>query len=232
MTAKARAKYAVAIILEAIQDNLRPALVDLIDNHCQGVEDAYVLYEGDTPEDGDISQPALDWWHGFYAAQDEALSGDVEKIVGKALLSKWVRSNDETSVLVDAILAEPVEDTARALAVCGVTQDDITALAGTEDAPASEPAKPPRRRAPSISEPTPVTEAAKRLLEALADHVKDQDVAEALEVSRSQAINYRRGTTLFAPDALQLKKLDTLVTEANRKLTGAIVSLKSAVELE
>ena len=79
MTAKARAKYAVAIILEAIQDNLRPALVDLIDNHCQGVEDAYVLYEGDTPEDGDISQPALDWWHGFYAAQDEALSGDVEK---------------------------------------------------------------------------------------------------------------------------------------------------------
>ena len=241
MNAKARAKYAVAVILEAIQDNVRKPLTDLIDAHVQIVEDEYVLFEGEAPPD-DTSAEGTEWWLGLYAAQDRSLSGDVERMVGLAALMKWVRGNDDTGSLVELILAKPIEDTARALSACGITPEDVTALAATGPAPApvadegvapTEAAAPTRtrRRSPSISGPTPVTEAAKVLLETLAEHVKDADVAEALEVSRSQVVNYRRGTTLFAPDALQIKKLETLVKTAVARLEGAFGALRSAVEI-
>lgn len=257
MKAKARGKYAVSVILEAIQDNLRESLAVLIDAHVQAVEEEYVLMEGDAPADGDTSQPALDWWTGLYEAQDLALAGDTMKMAGDKAVKKWVRSDAETSALVALILAKPVENTTRALSVCGVTPEDISALAGTGAEPeaagaeteggepcnptseasgavatvtgGAAPARAPRRRAPRLEGPTPVTEAAKHLLEVAADHVKDADLAEALGVSRAQVINYRRGSTLFSPDAGQLERLDALIHSAAQRLETAVGALKSAV---
>jgi predicted transcriptional regulator len=259
MPEKARAKAAVVTILDAIKANLRAPLAALIDRHAQAVEDSYVLEEGDSPADGDISPAAIDWWTGLYEAQNVGFAGDAAKLLGAAAVDKWVRSDDPSEALADALLAKPIEDTARTLSVCGITQDDITALAGigtgAEAAPASAneggshvaatqeppataetavggaPATRGRKRAASV-EASPVTAAAQVALEVLADHVKDAEVALALGVSRSQVINYRKGTTLLSPNPDQMRALDVVFAGAISRLANAIGSLKSAISAQ
>ena len=125
--AKKRAKMAVETVLAAIRDNLRAPLVALIDRHVQAIEDGYVLEEGEAPAYGDISPAALDWWTGLYEAQ-EAAAGDAAKMLGTEAFRKWVRSDEPAETLADALIAKPIEDVARTLSVCGVTQEDIEAL--------------------------------------------------------------------------------------------------------
>jgi hypothetical protein len=257
MPEKARAKAAVVTILDAIKANLRAPLAALIDRHAQAVEDSYVLEEGEAPADGDISPAAIDWWTGLYEAQNVGFAGDVAKLLGAAVVDKWVRSGDPSEALADALLAKPIEDTARTLSVCGITQDDITTLAGigtgaeasaneggshvaaTHEPPAvaataseGAPAAPkPRKRAASV-EASPVTAAAQAALEVLADHVKDAEVALALGVSRSQVINYRKGTTLLSPNPDQMRALDVVFAGAIGRLANSIGSLKSAISVQ
>ena len=87
-------------ILAAIKGRLSAPLEALLEAHVQAVEDEYVLMEGDAPEDGDTSQPALDWWLGLYEAQNAGLSGEVASLLGVEAVNKWVRSDGTVAELV------------------------------------------------------------------------------------------------------------------------------------
>jgi hypothetical protein len=90
--------------------------------------------------------------------------------------------------------------------------------------------KQPRRRAPKIEGPTPLTEAAAAALMALKDHsrVKDEAVAAALGVSRASVIGYREGKTLFEPTDAQTDALRELFNEAVLPLDAALKDLEAA----
>lgn len=243
-TQKERAKAAVETILAAIKSLARAPLATLIDKHVQIVEDEFVLMEGDAPDDGDTSDAALEWWALFYEAQIASLAGDATLMVGAEAVSKWVRGSDETTVLVDLILAKPVEDTAHALTACGIAQGDVAELAtlGVEPQPSAEvrtepqpsaEVRAPRRRAPKIDGPNGVTAAAQRALTVLSDHgVKDVEVAAAIGVSRTQVISYRKGATLLAPSPDQMSALTALFASVVDRLGQAIGDLQSAVAIQ
>ena len=235
---KTKAKLAVETILAAIKRRLSAPLKALLEAHVQSVEDEYVLMEGDAPEDGDTSQPALDWWHGFYEAQNATLGGEVASLLGVKGVDAWVRSGATVAELVAALLAKPIEDTARALAAVGITEDDIGSLvtaapaaAGEASGEAKEP-KEPRKRAPKIEGPNGVTTAAQAALVALSDSVTDGQVAEALGVSRPQVINYRKGATLLAPSPDQLGALTALFDTTIDRLGKSIGALRAALEVQ
>ena len=239
---KTKAKLAVETILTAIKGRLSAPLEALLEAHVQAVEDEYVLMEGDAPEDGDTSQPALDWWLGLYEAQNAALSGEVSSLLGVEAVNKWVRSDGTVAELVAALLAKPVEDTARALAMVGITEDDIGSLvtaapatAGEAPTEAKEPkeTKEPRKRAPKVQGgPNGVTTAAQAALVALSDSVTDGQVAEALGVSRPQVINYRKGATLLAPSPDQLGALTALFDTTIDRLAHSISTLRTALAMQ
>jgi len=87
-----------------------------------------------------------------------------------------------------------------------------------------------RKRAPKIDGPTPVTAAAAAALTALIDHsaYKEADVAAALGVSRTQALNYRTGKTLWEPSDAQMGALRELFDAALAKLRLPLGELEGA----
>jgi hypothetical protein len=242
---KTRARLAVETILAAIKDRLRAPLEALLEAHVQAVEDEYVLMEGDGPDDGDTSDSVLEWWRGLYEAQNIGLSGEVAGVLGVEAVDKWVRRGGEVAELVDALLNAPVKDTARALAVVGITEEDIASLVVGTTSPAAPAAaaaaekaetpaapKEPRKRALKIDGPNLVTTAAQAALVALCESVTDAQIADALGVSRPQAINYRKGVTLLAPSADQLGALTALFDTAIDRLATAFGALRTAIKVQ
>ena len=238
-TRKTQQKAAVALVVEAIKDNLRAPLGKRIEDHLVAVEQAYVLMEGDPPQEpGDESDA---WNDGFGDVTYEALSGDVEKIVGANVLKTWIDSGDETSALVELILLHAVEDVGNAFDKLGIAPADIDSLIpATAEATQSVPeqiknaafaaANGKRHRSRPPEGPTALTDAARSCLNALKDHsaVKDADVAAALGVSRASIIGYREGKTLFAPNETQIQALDGLFDAAIKPLTDALNALSAA----
>jgi hypothetical protein len=117
-------RHVVATILEGVKILVRASLIEAADDHLAAVLENYELIEGPQPEDD-----ATAWLKGFNTAVWDGFQGDVEATVGGAALQLRIDRDDTTEDLVDAILARPVEDTARALGALGVTAFDIEALA-------------------------------------------------------------------------------------------------------
>lgn len=248
LSQKDRAKLSADTFLAAIKSNLAAPLTTLIDAHTQAVEDEYVLMEGDAPEDSDVSEEALEWWGGLLEAQRLGLGGDVTNLIGVEAIEKWIRSSEETSALVDLILAKAIVDPANALTACGITQSDIAELAlppETKQPAVDEEMRTPikgaehiqgatksvRHRSPKIAGPNPVTIAAAKAVETIFDFgVTDGDIANALGVSRPHAINYRKGTTLLEPTPDQLGALSALYDNLIDKLSKAIGGLRAAIQ--
>lgn len=218
-------KEATAQVLAAIRVRLREPITALIDARVQGVEDLYEVMEGEAPE-GEVANA---WWAGLHAAVLEALRGDITDTIGEMAVREWAVVGDETEVLVTRILERGIADPAYAISKCGITPEDIKALVGTDAPPEAEvtevesaPAQTRKRtRAPSLDRPTPISEAARAVLQALIDHssLKEAEIAEALGVSRPQANNYRNGKTVWEPSDEQTTKLGGLVALACSRLT-------------
>lgn len=230
---------AVEHILEAIRMQLKEPLVKMFTEHVNAASDEYELMEGTVEEAAD--QKA--WWEGEKLAVAAALGGETLELVGAVALTDWNEKGESVEDLVDLILAN-IKDPANALAKCGITKEDVASLiapapieeppgvAGVdhpEEPTATEP-KATRKRQPKIDGPSPVTTAAAAALTALIDHsaYKEADVAAALGVSRTQALNYRTGKTLWEPSDEQMAALDALFEQALDKLRNPLSALHMA----
>jgi hypothetical protein len=230
--AKAKQKWAVSLITQAIKEQLRDPLEKLFDAHVAAIENEYILLEGDPPEDSGADADA--WNAGLQGASEAAFAGDTTKVIGVMKMRGWVRSDAPTMDLVEMLLENAISDTANAFSKLGITPEDIEALipkATTPDAPAPAAAAPARRhRSPKVEGPNALTEASKGVLAALKEHsgVSDADVAAALGVSRASIIGYRDGKTLWEPSEAQIQALNALVDGAIKPLCDALNKLSAA----
>ena len=81
---------------------------------------------------------------------------------------------------------------------------------------------------------TTCSEAARALLTVLSAHagVTDNELAEAIGVSRAQLNNYRKAKHVFAPDALQAKRLLSLAEKTLTMVTDAASEFRAEQELQ
>ena len=238
-------KHVVDTLSEVVKIEVRPLMIELFDRHITAVSDEYEMDEGDS--EGLTGDEAATWWRGMLDAQYESFAGEVRKIVGDEAVRKFVDEDEETEVLVDAILKKPIDDTGAMKIKLGVTPDQIQALVRKvhenwaeasesgadpeEEEEIAEAAAPERKRTiPAKVEGSKLTEAARGLLEALYAYsgAKDQDLADALSISRPQINNYRHGRSNLNPNEAQAEALIALA----RKHAGGLLAAVEAFEAE
>ena len=233
-------KHVVDTLSEVVKIEVRPLMIELFDRHITAVSDEYEMDEGDS--EGLTGDEAAKWWRGMLDAQYESFAGEVRRIVGDEAVRKFVDEDEETEVLVDAILKKPIDDTGAMKIKLGVTPDQIQALVrkvhenwaeASEEAepPSEEAAAPERKRTiPAKVEGSRLTEVARGLLEALYAYsgAKDQDLADALSISRPQINNYRHGRSNLNPNEAQAEALIALA----RKHAGGLLAAVEAFEAE
>ena len=231
-------KHVVDTLSEVVKAEVRPLMIEMFDKHITAVSDEYEMDEGDS--EGLTGEEAAKWWRGMLDAQYESFAGEVRKIVGDEAVRKFVDEDEETEVLVDAILKKPIDDTGAMKIKLGVTPDQIQALvrkvhenwseAPDNPEPAAPEAEKPKRNIPAKVDASATTAAAQALLEALYSYsgAKDQDLADALGVSRPQINNYRHGRSNLNPDETQAEALLALA----RKHAGGLLKAVEAFEAE
>lgn len=234
-------RQAVQFVLEAISHPMKRALSGMIAKLAETVGDEYELFEGPPPDENGASADA--WWAGLHAKTADAFDEDIKAILGADLpeiVSGVAFPGSMAAPLVSAFLAKPSE----VLTTFGVTTDDIEALAATlhGKAPVKERANKKngrrredptrsRQRAPTVNESTAITDSSRAALEALMEHasVRDVDIAEALGVSRSHALNYRKGATLLDPTDAQIGAIEAMFKTRIDALSAAFQTFNDAM---
>jgi len=155
-----------------------------------------------------------------------------------ALAKCGITKEDVASLIVPAPIGEP-----RGVTAAVAAEREVLGVKSMSSPEFKLPTLPPggklvpgvhqgatRKRAPKLDGPTPVTAAAAAALTALIDHsaYKEADVAAALGVSRTQALNYRTGKTLWEPSDEQMAALRRLFAEAFVQLSMPLDELEGA----
>ena len=244
-------KFVVETIVASIQAHIAYPLEEAMAAEINSVTDVYELTEGPPPDDdcdlllwsagcearmmealqGDtielLSKDEVERW---------VKSNDDYEILSKSLLLalcvKPARLFEQAGITVADIEALAKKLGAASSSNPGGDHVDETSRSADIDAP---PSKLPmtsaeaeafhtgkRQRSPTVLK-SAYTDAARALLEVLIakTRITDQDVADAVGVSRPQAYNYRMGKTKWSPTPVQRKAMENLIYNLTEALTGA-----------
>ncbi len=225
-------KYAVKLLVGAIELAIAEPLEGMLVEHIDRVLDEFKVSDGPEPSD----PVDLEIWEaGLFEATVKALAGDTVDVIGADALNAWFNSQSPAESLAAHVFQELMENPAILLHHAGITVKHIETLVARLDppeqvvtAPAARPAPPAqpaptgrRRRAASVQQSS-MTKAVQLAMETLiGPGAKEADIAAVLGVSRPQALNYRTGKTLFHPTPTQMEALKPLFDAAIARLTGA-----------